>query len=55
MLELCWAGKEEIKLANDEVRKFLVDNDEVIMKGWCEKDGVRIGFGECRSMILPAS
>lgn len=55
MLELCWAGKKEIKLLNDETRKFLLDNDRVTMKGACEKDGVRVGFGECVSSILPAN
>jgi len=55
MLELCWAGKKEIKLLNGEIRKFLLDNDRVTMKGCCEKDGVRVGFGECVSSILPAN
>jgi len=54
MLELCWGGKEEIKLENEEVRKFLKDNDEVVMKGHCEKDGVRVGFGEVRGKLLPS-
>lgn len=55
MLELSVGGKETINLANGEVRTFLEDGDNVIMKGWCQKDGAaRIGFGEVTSMILPA-
>ncbi len=33
---------------------FLKDGDAVVMRGWCEKDGVRIGFGECSGKMLPA-
>jgi fumarylacetoacetase len=42
-------------LPNGEARSFLEDNDAVIMRAWCEKPGAaRIGFGECRGMVLPA-
>jgi fumarylacetoacetase len=34
-------------------RKFINDNDTVIMRGHCEKNGVRIGFGEVRTKLLP--
>jgi len=55
LLELTWRGKEPIQLPNGEKRRFLEDGDEVIMKGFCEKEGFRrIGFGECRGIILPA-
>ncbi|MFI1773313.1 fumarylacetoacetase [Thalassobellus citreus] len=54
MLELSWAGKKPIKLNNGEERKFIEDFDTVIMKGYCEKDDIRIGFGEVKSQILPA-
>ena len=54
MLELSWRGSEPIALSNGEERKFLADNDTVIMKGRCEQDGVRIGFGEVRGRVLPA-
>jgi fumarylacetoacetase len=55
LLELTWRGKEPIQLPNGEERRFLEDGDEVIMKGFCEKEGYRrIGFGECRGVILPA-
>jgi len=55
LLELTWRGTEPIRLPNGEERRFLEDGDEVIMKGFCEKEGFkRIGFGECRGRILSA-
>lgn len=55
LLELSWRGAEPLDLGNGEVRKFLEDGDEVVMRGWCERDGcARIGFGECRGEVLPA-
>ncbi|MBA3335601.1 MAG: fumarylacetoacetase [Acidobacteria bacterium] len=55
LLELTWRGKEPIQLPNGEERRFLEDGDEVIMKGFCEREGFRrIGFGECRGVILPS-
>lgn len=54
MLELSWAGKKSIKLNNGEERKFIQDYDSVIMRGYCEKDDIRIGFGEVKSQILPS-
>jgi fumarylacetoacetase len=55
LLELTWRGKEPIELPNGEQRRFLEDGDEIIMKGFCEREGFRrIGFGECRGRILPA-
>jgi fumarylacetoacetase len=54
MLELAWRGTKPIKLTNGEERKFLMDGDSVIMTGWCEGDGHKVGFGEVRGKILPA-
>ena len=54
MLELTWRGTEPLKLSNGMERKFIEDNDTIIMKGFSEKDGVRVGFGEVRGKILPA-
>ena len=54
LLELTWRGTEPIPLPTGEVRRFLENGDEVIMRGWCERDGFRrIGLGECRGIILP--
>jgi fumarylacetoacetase len=53
MLEISWGGKEPIELPNGEPRKFINDNDTVIMTGYCQADGYRVGFGEVRSKVLP--
>ncbi|KAF4674895.1 hypothetical protein FOL46_003636 [Perkinsus olseni] len=53
LLELSWAGQKKIKIGTEE-RVFLEDNDEVTIRGHCEKDGISLGFGECSGMILPA-
>lgn len=54
MLELSWKGTRSVQLGAGIERKFIQDGDEVIMRGNCEKNGVRLGFGEVRSRILPA-
>ncbi len=55
LLELTWRGTEPVELPSGEARRFLEDGDEIIMKGFCEREGFkRIGFGECRGRILPA-
>ena len=54
LLELTWRGSEPLKFSNGEERKFLQDGDTLIITGYCEKDGVRIGFGEVSGKILPA-
>jgi len=56
MQELTWRGTEPLTLPSGEQRRYLEDGDEVIMRGFCERDGfTRIGFGECRGTVLPAS
>ena len=69
LLELTWDGdpfadkpvivpgsqRTPIELPTGETRKFLADGDEIIIKGYCEREGFRrIGFGECRGTIAPA-
>lgn len=54
MLELTWRGQNPIQLENGQERKFIEDNDTIIMKAWSEKDGIRVGFGEVSGKILPA-
>ncbi len=55
LLERTWRGAEPITLGDGSERKFLLDGDEVIMRGYCVKAGLpRIGFGECRGIVLPA-
>ena len=54
MLELAWKGTKPLKLSDGSERKFIEDGDTVIMRGYAQKEGVRIGFGEVRSKVLPA-
>ncbi len=54
LLELTWNTTEPLTLVNGEQRGFLEDGDTVIMRGHCQKDGLRIGFGEVRGAVLPA-
>ena len=54
MLELAWQGTKPITLSNGEARKFIHDGDTVTMRGYCEKDGIRIGFGDLSTKLLPA-
>ena len=59
IIELTKGGKEPIMLGSApgaEQRAFLLDGDAIILRGWCERPGaVRIGFGENRGEVLPAS
>ena len=55
MLELSWGGKNPIELKDGSTRTFINDMDTVIMKGYCEKNNIRVGFGEVKSKILPAT
>jgi fumarylacetoacetase len=54
MIELTWKGSRPIQMPDGTSRIFLHDKDSVIIKGFAEKDGIRIGFGECKTKILPA-
>jgi fumarylacetoacetase len=54
MLEITWNGKDPIKLKDGSERKFIEDGDMVTLRGAAERDGVRIGFGDCSGKILPA-
>ena len=54
MLELTWRGQHPIKLSDGTERKFINDNDTVIMRAYCQNEDVRIGFGECTGKVLPA-
>ncbi len=54
MLELSWKGTKPLKLDDGSERKFVLDNDTIIMRAYAEKNGVRVGFGESAVKILPA-
>ena len=56
MLELSWRGSKVVDLtANGQERKFLKDGDTVIIRGFCEEAGTRLGFGQCSGQLLPAA
>lgn len=54
MMEITWRGTKPVKMSDGSERKFINDGDTVIIRGYAEKNGVRIGFGECASTVLPA-
>ena len=54
MMELSWRGTKPLALKDGSERKFIQDNDSVILRGFSEKNGVRVGFGEVVTKILPA-
>jgi len=55
LIELTWRGTEPISMPSGESRKFLEDGDEVIMRGYAEREGFRrIGLGECRGILIAA-
>ena len=53
MLELSWRGEKPVQLNEGGSRKFIEDNDTVIMRGYCKNNKVRIGFGEVSTKLLP--
>ncbi|MCM4152150.1 fumarylacetoacetase [Arenibacter sp. N53] len=53
MLELTWRGEKPLTLEDGSTRKFIEDYDTVAITGYCQKDNVRIGFGEVSTKLLP--
>ena len=54
MLELSWGGKKTILLEDGLSRTFVEDYDSIIMRGYCERDNIRVGFGEVKTKLLPS-
>ena len=54
MLEIAWKGTRPVEMPDGSTRKFIEDGDTVVMRGHAENNGIRVGFGECRTTILPA-
>jgi len=52
MLEITWKGSKPAKLSDGSTRKFIADGDNVIMTGFCQGDGFRVGFGSCEGQLL---
>ncbi len=55
MLELTWRGTKPITMPDGSQRKFIMDGDTVKMRGYCLKNGIRVGFGEVSAKVLPAT
>jgi fumarylacetoacetase len=54
MLELAWKGTKPLTLNDGSERRFILDGDTVVMRGHCQNEAIRIGFGEVKSKLLPA-
>ncbi len=54
LLEISWNGSEPVELPGGIKRTFLEDGDSLVMRGWCQGDGYRVGFGEVEGMIVAA-
>jgi fumarylacetoacetase len=54
LLEISWNGAEPIDVPGGARRSFLEDGDSLVMRGWCQGEGYRVGFGEVEGTILPA-
>ena len=55
MMELSWKGTKPLKLNDGSERKFINDHDTVILRGYCQNEYIRVGFGECKAKVLPAN
>jgi fumarylacetoacetase len=55
LLELTWNGQKPLQMPDGKERTFIEDGDTIILHGYAEKGGVRIGFGECKAKVLPAN
>ena len=54
LLEISWNGTEPIELSGAK-RTFLEDGDSLVMRGWCQGEGYRVGFGEVEGTIVEAA
>jgi fumarylacetoacetase len=54
MLELAWRGERPLSLSTGEARSFIQDGDRVIVSGWAQGEGHRVGFGDAEGLVLPA-
>lgn len=54
MLEISWGGKKTIQMKDGSERTFIEDYDTITLRGFAEKEGIRVGFGEVNGTILPS-
>lgn len=51
LLEITQNGKEPLTLSDGSTRAWLEGGDTVTLRGFSEKNGIRVGFGECAGTI----
>ncbi len=54
LLELTWKGTKPLTLKDGTTRTFLKDGDQVILSGFCQGEGYKVGFGSCTGKLVPA-
>jgi fumarylacetoacetase len=54
LMEISWNGTDPIELQDGGTRTFLEDGDSLSLRGWCQGEGYRVGFGEVEGTIAPA-
>lgn len=54
LFEITANGTRPLRLANDVERRFLEDDDEVILTGYAQAKDYRVGFGEVRGKVIAA-
>lgn len=54
LLEIAWRGSQPVTLPTGETRSFLADGDRILIRGWCQGEGYRVGLGACCGEVLPA-
>lgn len=54
MLEIAWAGSKPVHMNDGSTRIFINDHDTVTIRGHAEKNGIRVGFGNVETKVLPA-
>ncbi len=52
MLELAWSGTKPLTLPDGVQRSFIEDGDQVTLRGWAEKEDIRVGFGEVKNRVI---
>jgi len=53
MLELAWKGTQPLILSDGSQRSFINDYDTITMRGYAQKENIRVGFGEVTTTVLP--
>ncbi|NNE36142.1 MAG: fumarylacetoacetase, partial [Rhodothermales bacterium] len=54
LLERTWRGSKPLTFPDGQTRTFIQDGDAVVMTGWAQGDGYRVGFGKAEGKVLPA-